>query len=946
MAITALLQFNQGIVPPVAGRALLGTVGTPVTVSNSNNANVTQWKFQLHYVPVGLPASSALLLADYTQGPGGTNNIVFLPDVAGCYRWQLWVYDDLGNVDTDIRNFGVALPGGFIKPPYQDLPKPLPLVGPGAKPDELNFLGQPFGWAGNANPKMLDALIYTVDLMSTTPSASTLEQVLDNGNTTSSHDIIVSNGDELQFNNGSGLLGKVSVGVDAATTLPMLNISGVGVSLVRTQGEDTTNATAGRLDVLGSLSTLSETTAGWGYFQGGHMLSTAPGTKYPGGFSVYGGNVVDDLTDPLNPAHIVTQGPALEMTAATPGGDEGWTTFTNRVAFAAFTGATGGYGLYGATVSGNTELHYKNENGDITQLTPSQPPTLASVLVTGNDTDGTDVSFTDGSLAQVARALTTGTWDALHGTSPPISLTTALNLQGTSNSSFTGSCHMLGAYLQLKQATQGAIALDAGAVVLGSGDAYSDGLDGPPASKCVGSMLQMYAASAPSSGGYWELKSGAFYNDAAGTSFRASGATLQAIPASSSQASRFYLTNGNFFDTSGVKLSTGGSIDGGAAQNGPLGGTWQLQCGDSLTTGEELLSSGWKLITNNPATPGAGGALSIYNGSFYLGDGLAAISGGASLVANAASAAVAGGWEIQGGSRYDGSHALLTTGAQLNILTANTTQAGGWTLKGGREGTNASGTEAYLTISQATSTLGSLIGLYAGRTDATAPAAVAKLELNPNGTDGGDVLLAGGSSASHYGSVDIDTGVLSGSKARVHLCGPNPGYTPHVSIRGGWLELENLSADPSGTFETSGVGGSATEFGWGKLYTKQDYTNALQVWFHDPQQQRAYKLTGYDVETLSGIGTVNASRLGVQNKHILLTGAGAVNFYLPTGTNGILQNAVWWVKDDGGNAGTYTYTIYPAVASGNTIDGAPSFVLPASKSAVTLMYISGDWKVM
>jgi len=119
--------------------------------------------YELLYVPPG----SALVV--HSQGPNATPTFNMGTPTAGkpgCYRVRLTVTDSSGRQDVDIRNFGLPTPNnGWIIPPDQRLPVPLPLIGTGSKPDEMNFGGQAFGWAGDNNTarKLLYGILTDLD---------------------------------------------------------------------------------------------------------------------------------------------------------------------------------------------------------------------------------------------------------------------------------------------------------------------------------------------------------------------------------------------------------------------------------------------------------------------------------------------------------------------------------------------------------------------------------------------------------------------------------------------------------------------------------------------------------------------------------------------------------------------------------------------------------------
>lgn len=149
MTATALIQITQAANVGANGQALVGNTAAAVVFSNADNTDVASWEWQLLYVPPG----SAIALT--TQGPGPTQTFnMGTPTAAvpGCYRVKLTVRDAAGNADVDIRCFAVPTANrSWIIPPDQRFPPQLPLTGIGAKPDELNFGGQAFGWTGDTD---------------------------------------------------------------------------------------------------------------------------------------------------------------------------------------------------------------------------------------------------------------------------------------------------------------------------------------------------------------------------------------------------------------------------------------------------------------------------------------------------------------------------------------------------------------------------------------------------------------------------------------------------------------------------------------------------------------------------------------------------------------------------------------------------------------------------
>lgn len=163
MAVQALLQITQAANVGASGQALKGNTAANVVFSNSDNSEVVLWKYELVYRPPG----SAVPLA--VQGPNTTATFNMGTPTAlkpGCYRVRLTVTDALGNEDVDIRCFAVpTVNQAWLIPPDQRLPPPLPLEGLGAKPDEMNFGGQAFGWTGDddATRHLLHQILVKID---------------------------------------------------------------------------------------------------------------------------------------------------------------------------------------------------------------------------------------------------------------------------------------------------------------------------------------------------------------------------------------------------------------------------------------------------------------------------------------------------------------------------------------------------------------------------------------------------------------------------------------------------------------------------------------------------------------------------------------------------------------------------------------------------------------
>lgn len=170
MPASALIKFSQGAVVGADGQAFFGELNTNVFVHNVNNVDVASWQLDLVYTD---PSSSIPITIPYASDDNGnTPSAVFSPDVRGSYRWVLRVWSVINRIgtpdDIDIRVFAVPEINSSVVLPSQVWPIPLPDVRsglPGAKPNELNFAGQPDGWVGNDNfsVALMNSLIRTFD---------------------------------------------------------------------------------------------------------------------------------------------------------------------------------------------------------------------------------------------------------------------------------------------------------------------------------------------------------------------------------------------------------------------------------------------------------------------------------------------------------------------------------------------------------------------------------------------------------------------------------------------------------------------------------------------------------------------------------------------------------------------------------------------------------------
>lgn len=170
---TALLRFRQGGNIGPAGTALVVDDSSSVTIENSDNTGVESWRIELLYAPPGAAIEPVRGVPHVlAEQAGSTPVFVFTPTIGvrGSYRFRLTT-DGPSGVNQDIRNITVPLsPSGFVLPPLQADPAPLPVVGVGAKPDELNFGGQRNGWAGGGDAVGFKLLNDALRLINQLPS--------------------------------------------------------------------------------------------------------------------------------------------------------------------------------------------------------------------------------------------------------------------------------------------------------------------------------------------------------------------------------------------------------------------------------------------------------------------------------------------------------------------------------------------------------------------------------------------------------------------------------------------------------------------------------------------------------------------------------------------------------------------------------------------------------
>jgi len=174
MALLAQIKFTQDEVSGEAGEAFLGAVTLPVTTEQDPGEEssdlIGSWVMTLLNAPA---ASGYSTLTPLELGAADTDTPItssLVPDVPGSYRVRLRIWGLAGQVgpsSTDIRNFIVPEPKhGFVVPPYQQDPLPLPTIASGsatAKPNETNIGGNEYGWMGDGTDGLVATAIKKLD---------------------------------------------------------------------------------------------------------------------------------------------------------------------------------------------------------------------------------------------------------------------------------------------------------------------------------------------------------------------------------------------------------------------------------------------------------------------------------------------------------------------------------------------------------------------------------------------------------------------------------------------------------------------------------------------------------------------------------------------------------------------------------------------------------------
>jgi hypothetical protein len=174
MALFAQIKFTQDGAPGNAGEAFLGAPTLPVTTEQDPGEEssdlIGSWVMTLLNAPA---ASGYSTLTPLELGSADTDTPItssLVPDVPGSYRVRLRIWGLAGQVgtsSTDIRNFIVPEPKhGFVVPPYQQDPLPLPTIASGsatAKPNETNIGGNEYGWMGDGTDGLVATAIKKLD---------------------------------------------------------------------------------------------------------------------------------------------------------------------------------------------------------------------------------------------------------------------------------------------------------------------------------------------------------------------------------------------------------------------------------------------------------------------------------------------------------------------------------------------------------------------------------------------------------------------------------------------------------------------------------------------------------------------------------------------------------------------------------------------------------------
>lgn len=378
MAISAAIQFTQGLNTDLPGRALVGITAALVVTSNGDDTDANAWTWILVSVPIG----SGVPLGTFSVSATGS----FTPDVPGPYLVRLVVEDISLNQVRDERVFSVPTTNKtWVIPAFQ------------GSDTAHNFGGQTRGWAGTGTPKLLDTILDEIE----TGTIQTLAQTLVNGSTTGGSNIRVTSGDTIQGDDGLGFTPPASLpmrGGHAAPSFvsvaggfvnlsggngntPTIGSGGSGGWVVATGGNGGSSinpsfsgGSGGSISLIGGSPGTAPTTPGAGgaiSLAGGNGVSpngtagsvsieggVGAGTGFSGGVTISGGNTTSGTPGvvTLNGGDVATTGNGAGITLT---GGLGGSSSGNGGTVALFggnnqaVGATpGGVGIFGGTSVG------------------------------------------------------------------------------------------------------------------------------------------------------------------------------------------------------------------------------------------------------------------------------------------------------------------------------------------------------------------------------------------------------------------------------------------------------------------------------------------------------------------------------------------------------------------------------------------------------------------
>ena len=116
MAVSCSIKFTQGSSPGTGG-AMLGSTGSPVTVSNGlATPAIVRSQFWIVDAP---PSSVYYAYKGTVVQDGAAPTYAFTPDVQYGFLIEMVCFDALGNQASDQRCFGVLDANGLFVPPFE-----------------------------------------------------------------------------------------------------------------------------------------------------------------------------------------------------------------------------------------------------------------------------------------------------------------------------------------------------------------------------------------------------------------------------------------------------------------------------------------------------------------------------------------------------------------------------------------------------------------------------------------------------------------------------------------------------------------------------------------------------------------------------------------------------------------------------------------------------------